>query len=130
MSKSYAQVNNHTVVNWKKELQLAIEGKKSEVDWNLVNYWNTCYVGQMSELIPRVDNVDLQPEPFDKLLKILGTEFTELVNREEFEGALCIANMLDVRCEFLLNELLTNLKESISSKEAELKELKLKLKKF
>lgn len=126
MAKSYAQVKHHPVINWKKELQLEIEGKKSEVDWKLAGNWETCYVGQMSELIPRVDNDSLQPEPFDKLLTYLGNKFTELVNEE----ALCIANMLDVRCEFLLNEQLVNLKESINSKETELKELKLKLKKF
>ena len=36
MAKSYAQVNGHQVVDWKKELQLLVDGKESKVDLKLV----------------------------------------------------------------------------------------------
>jgi hypothetical protein len=56
MAKSYAQVKGQQVVDWKKELQLVIEGKESKVDFKLAGDWKTCHVGQQSEMIERDDD--------------------------------------------------------------------------
>ena len=59
MAKSYAQVKGHQVVDWKKELQLLIDGEESNVNLKLVDHWDTCYVGQQSEMIERDGNKQL-----------------------------------------------------------------------
>lgn len=125
MAKSYAQVNGHQVVDWKKELQLLVDGKESKVDLKLVEYWDTCYVGQQSEMIERDGN-----EPTDNFLTALGTKFSSSVNKGDYAEALTISEMIDIRVTFLLQKRKELTLDKIAEKEAELKELKAELKKF
>ena len=64
-----------------------------------------------------------------------------MLKEKQFEEALSICEMVDIRCAFLLKNIEKELRDEIadkeaelkelkSQKEAELKELKLKLKKF
>ena len=126
MAKSYAQVNGHQVVDWRKELQLLIEGKESKVDLGLAQEWKTCYVGQQSEMIERED-IGI---PDDEILGTLGSNFTDKVVKEEFEEALVYCDMIDIRIAYLLKRAKNELISKIQTKENELKELKLSLKKF
>lgn len=126
MAKSYAQANGHQVVDWKKELQLLIGGEESKVDLQLADKWETCCIGQQSELIER----DEDAYPDDEILKTFGGQFAEALKEKQFEEALSICEMADVRCAFLVKKVEKELREEIAEKEAELKELKLKLKKF
>jgi hypothetical protein len=125
MAKSHAQVNGHQVVNWKKELQLLIDGDESKVDLDLAQNWDTCYTGQQSELIERTDST-----PDDGILEKLGNSFSEAVGNGEYVEALSITELIDIRCFYLLKKSADKLRAEIAEKEAELKELKLKLKKF
>lgn len=125
MVKSYAQVNGHQVVDWKKELQLLVDGKESKVDLKLVEYWDTCYVGQQSEMIERDGN-----EPTDNFLTALGTKFSSSVTKGDYAEALTISEMIDIRVTFLLQKRKEQMLAEIAEKEAELKELKAELKKF
>lgn len=125
MAKSHAQVNGHQVVDWKKELQLLIDGKESKVDLDLAQKWDTCYMGQQSELIERNDS-----SPIDSILENLGTCFSECVGNGDYVEALSITELIDVRCVYLLKKSADALRAEIAETEAELKELKLKLKKF
>lgn len=125
MAKSYAQVNGHQVVDWKKELQLLVDGKESKVDLKLVEYWDTCYVGQQSEMIERDGN-----EPTDNFLTALGTKFSSSVTKGDYAEALTISEMIDIRVTFLLQKRKEQMLAEIAEKEAELKELKAELKKF
>lgn len=126
MAKSYAQVKGQQVVDWKKELQLVIEGKESKVDFKLAGDWKTCHVGQQSEMIERDD--DNAPE--DGILVSLGRDFTGNVQDGEYSEALNICHMIDIRVAYLLKERKDQILEDIAEKEAELKELKAELKKF
>lgn len=128
MAKSYAQVNGHQVVDWRKELQLLVDGKESKVDLTLVQEWKTCYVGQQSEMIDR-DDYD-RGIPTDDILNTLGTQFTDKVSKEQFEEALVYCDMIDIRVAYLLKCAKNELISEIQTKENELKELKLTLKKF
>lgn len=125
MAKSHAQVNGYQVVNWKKELQLLIDGDESKVDLGLAQDWGSCYTGQQSELIERTG-----PTPDDGILEKLGTSFSEAVENGEYVEALSITELIDIRCAYLLKKGADELRAEIAEKEAELKELKLKLKKF
>jgi len=126
MAKSYAQVNGYQVVDWRKELQLLIEGKESKADLKLAGEWNTCYVGQQSEMIERTD-IGI---PDDEILNTLGSNFTDRIVNEAFEEALVYCDMIDIRIAYLLKCAKNKLISKIQSKENELKELKLSLKKF
>ena len=128
MAKSYAQVNGHQVVDWRKELQLLIDGKESKVDLSLVKEWKTCYVGQQSEMIDRSN--DDRGIPDDELLNTLGSEFSNKVSDEQFEEALVYCDMIDIRVAYLLKCAKNKLISEIQTKENQLKELKLSLKKF
>ncbi len=125
MAKSHAQVNGHQVVDWKKELQLLIDGKESKVDLGLAQDWGSCYTGQQSELIERNDS-----SPIDSILENLGTSFSEAVENGDYVEALSITELIDVRCAYLLKKGADELRVEIAEREAELKELKLKLIKF
>ncbi len=125
MAKSYAQVNGHQVVDWKKELQLLIDVEESNVNLKLVEYWDTCYVGQQSEMIERDGN-----KPTDSVLRSLGTNFTSAVNNGNYVEALSFCEMIDIRVAFLLQKRKEEMLDEIAKKEADLKELKAELKKF
>lgn len=125
MAKSYAEANGHQVVDWKKELQLLIGGEESKVDLGLVEKWETCCIGQQSELIER----DGTAYPEDEILRAFGCQFAVAIKGKQFEEALSICEMADVRCAFLVKKLEKTIRERIAEKKVELEELKLKLKK-
>ncbi len=125
MAKSYAQVNGHQVVDWKKELQLVIDGKEPRVDFSLANNWETCYIGQQSEMIERSGY-----EPTDAILEKIGSDFSTAVSNKKYVEALTICEMIDIRVAFLLQKRKNELLSEIAEKEAELKEMKAELKKF
>jgi hypothetical protein len=125
MAKSYAQVNGHQVVDWKKELQLVIDGKEPRIDFDLASKWETCYVGQQSEMIEREND----GEPEDETLEKLGMGFTNNVGVDNSE-ALHFCELIDVRVAYLLEKEKQRMLAKIATKEAEIKELKAELKKF
>jgi hypothetical protein len=125
MAKSYAQVNGHQVIDWRKEIKLSIEGKESKVDLNLASDWETCYVGQQSVMIER----DVAA-PIDDILEDIGAKFSKAVEERNFEEALNIMEMIDIRCEYLLKLKQDEIIKEISITELKLKELKLSLKNF
>jgi hypothetical protein len=125
MAKSYAQVNGHQVIDWRKEIKLSIEGKESKVDLNLASDWETCYVGQQSVMIER----DVAA-PIDDILEDIGAKFSKAVEEGNFEEALNIMEMIDIRCEYLLKLKQDEIIKEISITELKLKELKLSLKNF
>lgn len=125
MGKSYAQVNGHQVIDWRKEIKLSIEGKESKVDLNLASDWETCYVGQQSVMIER----DVAA-PIDDILEDIGAKFSKAVEERNFEEALNIMEMIDIRCEYLLKLKQDEIIKEISITELKLKELKLSLKNF
>jgi hypothetical protein len=130
MAKSYAQVNGHQVIDWRRELQLLIDTKESKVkeskvDLNLASDWETCYVGQQSVMIER----DVAA-PIDDILEDIGAKFSKAVEEGNFEEALNIMEMIDIRCEYLLKLKQDEIIKEISITELKLKELKLSLKNF
>jgi hypothetical protein len=130
MAKSYAQVNGHQVIDWRRELQLLIDTKESKVkeskvDLNLASDWETCYVGQQSVMIER----DFAT-PIDDILEDIGAKFSKAVEEGNFEEALNIMEMIDIRCEYLLKLKQDEIIKEISITELKLKELKLSLKNF
>lgn len=130
----YSKTVEKPFVDWRKAVTSCMADK------NLINEtfagdkslgelacnWNTCPVGQHTYLIFRDDD----GKPKDTVLADLGNSFTDSFRDENYQNALNILDLIDIRVKHLLTSDKESLTKKIELKGIELKELRKKLKEY
>jgi hypothetical protein len=132
--KSYAASIGEPVINWQGILNQLIEDPSliELFDENnpRASSYKTCPCGQLSEFIERkVQNDYLAPSrPTDSVLGDLGQEFYSSYRDKNFESALNILKLINLRGDFLVKDLIKKTAAETEEKKKELAALEEKLK--
>jgi len=107
---TYIQTKGNKPFNWFEVL------KREKIDrkkWNnlakLSVSWVTCAVGNQCSIIPRDD---MDGEPMDNKLKVLGFNFHQYIKTENRKGALDILEKIEIRSSEIIQEIIESSCES------------------
>jgi len=97
---SYAQKHGKEIINWDKELSGTITPNRMD---DLVSYsdsWDTCPIGQLSNVIPR----ELSGEAKDSLLATLAIKFTESFKSNDIASAKHFLTLIKAHSKFIVEQ--------------------------
>lgn len=120
--KTYAKEKKSKIIDW--ELVL----KSDNINWDnlkdLANNWNTCSVGQLSNLIERTNTV-----PTDYNLKKMGNKFSDAIDDEDIELSLFWLKRVKEKGAELLKVRKSEIRKEITCLKKQIKLLEINLKK-
>ena len=108
--KTYAESRNNKPFDWNKTLLDLIERDKNNYLYKrkkefelqqLAESWVTCACGNQCDVIPR----DAFAAPLDNTLNGLGVKFSSCINCSNWEDALDILELIEIRSSQLIKKI-------------------------
>lgn len=102
---TYAETKHNKEFDWYKALRKATKGQLDHFEINdlkkLASNWITCACGNLCAAIPR----NIQGEPIDDDLQILGSAFYNKVNAELWDDAIEVLHEIEARSIQIMSEM-------------------------
>lgn len=122
--KSHATVKGHQIIDWKKvfnqyKSSSVVDASERNEYLKLIASWDTCPCGQAPAILPRTS--DTNSAPVDNILTDLGKAIYRAFEAGNYDEALNLLDLINIRVKFLL-------KEAVAEAKAQIVELEIKIK--